>query len=110
MDESTVLLVDDEPWALFGLQKSCDWAEFGFTEVYATSSSSEAFSILNEKMPRLIVSDIRMPDYTGLDLLCHIAKNKLQSAVIFISGFSDFEYAQQAINNGAFSYLRNPSM
>lgn len=108
MDERSLLLVDNEPWALFGLQQSCDWAAFGFTEVHATTFSSEAFSILGEKTPRLVISDIRMPDYTGLDLLRYVGRNKLPSEVIFISGFSDFEYAQQAVNNAAFAYLLKP--
>ena len=49
-----------------------------------------------------------MPGYSGLELLELLRKKELQTKVILISGYAEFEYAQSAIRNGAYDYLLKP--
>lgn len=104
----SLLLIDDEPWALRGLQGSCNWEKYGFCQVDSTSNSQEALNLLQERTPNLVISDIRMPDLTGIELLKFSKSKNLGCEFVFVSGFSEFEYAQDAVNNGAYAYLLKP--
>ena len=64
-----VLLIDDEPWVLMGLRRIFNWENYGFHVVSAVTSSLEGLSILGKMHIDVVLSDIRMPDLTGLELL-----------------------------------------
>ena len=55
-----------------------------------------------------MITDIRMPGLNGLELLGKMKKEKLDSEVVLVSGFAEFEYARTAIREGAFDYLVKP--
>lgn len=104
----SVLLVDDEPWITFGIKKLIEWETIGFTIIGEAASGSEAWNILNEKHPDVLISDIRMPGLDGLELLEKIRDSRYPTRVIFMSGFAEFAYAQKALQLGAFDYLLKP--
>ena len=85
----SLLLIDDEPWALRGLQGSCNWEKYGFCQVDSTSNSQEALNLLQERTPNLVISDIRMPDLTGIELLKFSKSKNLGCEFVFVSGFSE---------------------
>ena len=58
--------------------------------------------------PDVVISDIRMPALSGLDLLAAIREAQLPVEVVLVSAFADFAYAQEAISRGAFQYLLKP--
>ena len=64
----SLLLVDDEPWALSGMEEIIPWEEYGFEIVGKCSTASEALRLLGEKKPQAVFTDIRLPDYSGLEL------------------------------------------
>lgn len=63
---------------------------------------------VEKKKPDVLFSDIRMPGYTGLELLEHIQEKKLDVKVVFVSGYAEFTYAQKALSLGAVDYLLKP--
>jgi len=100
-----VLIVDDEPWVAYGISKLIQWGELGFTVMEQTHDGLTAISMIEQFQPEVVISDIRMPGLDGIELLREIRERELDTAVIFVSGYSEFEYAQQAVKLGAFDYL-----
>ncbi len=100
-----VLIVDDEPWVAYGLAHLIDWESLGFTVIGEAHNGLTALEMIIDQQPELIISDIRMPGLDGIQLLERIKQMKLETKAILVSGYSDFEYAQNAIRLGAFDYL-----
>lgn len=103
-----VYLIDDEPWVLIGLERLISWEEYGFCVVGKSTSSKEAWGQITQLKPDVVVTDIRMPGLNGLDLLGKIREENLNTKVVLVSGFAEFEYARIAIRDGAFEYLVKP--
>lgn len=103
-----LLIVDDEPYIVRGLQKLIDYAALGFTQIEPALTSQSALSMLKKSPPEVMLSDIAMPDLTGLDLLKYIKDNRLSTQVVFLSGYPNFAYAQEALRHGAVDYLLKP--
>lgn len=103
-----VMIVDDELIILDKLRSIIDWRQYGCEVVAATNNSTEAFKLALNLKPDLIYSDICMPLVNGLELADLLKRELPQSLVILISGYDDFNYAQQAIEKGVFRYLLKP--
>lgn len=103
-----VVLIDDELWTLVGLRNSFDWASHGFEIAGEFGSSLEALDFLRREPADVVFTDIRMPGITGLDLLRRLRESGSDVEVVIVSGFSDFEYARDAIRWGAAEYLVKP--
>lgn len=103
-----VLIVDDGHYIVEYLKHLLNWQEFGVNRVETTTNSIEAKRMLKESPPDILITDIRMPEVSGIDLLEYVGELKLKTKVIFLSGYSEFEYAQKAIRLGAFDYLLKP--
>ncbi|WP_029192515.1 response regulator transcription factor [Paenibacillus harenae] len=101
----TVFIVDDEPWVAYGIKQLVEWESLGYTVIGEAHNGLSALETIMEKKPDLVLSDIRMPGLDGIELLEQIRLHDLPSKVILISGYSEFEYAQQALRLGAFDYL-----
>lgn len=104
----TTVIADDEPMIVRGLSKLIDWKKLGFDIVGTAYDGKEALHLVREKRPRLLISDINMPDYSGIEILKILNSENTGTQVIFISGFHDFEYAHAAIKYGAVDYLLKP--
>ncbi|WP_141504665.1 response regulator transcription factor [Paenibacillus luteus] len=100
-----VLIVDDEPWVAYGITHVIDWANLGYNVIGEAHDGLTALQMIKEKKPELIISDIRMHGLDGIELLEKINLLQLETKVILISGYADFEYAQKALRLGAFDYL-----
>ncbi|MGO4106556.1 response regulator transcription factor [Paenibacillus sp. YAF4_2] len=100
-----VLIVDDEPWVAYGISRLIDWELQGFEVIGEAYDGSSALRLIEEHRPEVVISDIRMPGLNGIQLLEEITRQKLETEVILVSGYSEFEYAQQALRLGAFDYL-----
>ncbi len=103
-----VVLADDEAVILKGLQKLIDWEDLGMDIIDAASDGEMLEEIIREKQPDLVISDIMMPKQTGLEVIEHCYNDGLKTRFIFISGFQEFSYAQQAMKFGAAAYLLKP--
>lgn len=103
-----VVLVDDEPWALVYLKKIFKWESMGFEVIAETCNSVDALDIIIEKSPDVVLTDIRMPKISGIELMKEARARGNQSIFIIVSGFAEFSYAQEAIKLGAFEYCLKP--
>ncbi|MGI5899759.1 MAG: response regulator transcription factor [Christensenellales bacterium] len=103
-----VLIVDDEPWALLGVRKFIEQCENAFEIISETTNPLLAYETLCEKKPDLVITDIRMPVITGLELMRRAREKNLPSSFVVVSGIADFSYVQEALREGAIDYLLKP--
>lgn len=103
-----VMLVDDEYWTLQGLERLFDWEKHGYAVIGAFEDSITALKAIEEKAPDLVLTDIRMPEMSGIELIRRAREAGVKSVFVVISGYSDFEYARGALKYGAFDYLLKP--
>lgn len=103
-----VFLIDDEPWAMISLEHLIDWESLGFHIDAKLDSARLAWERIQQDKPDVIITDIRMPSLSGLELLERIHQADLAIPIILVSAFADFSYAQDAIRMGAFEYLLKP--
>ena len=64
--------------------------------------------LIEQENPDLVITDISMPDGTGIDVIKEIQKQGLHTKVIFISAYQEFSYAKDALAYGAVDYLVKP--
>ncbi|WP_187274467.1 response regulator [Paenibacillus sp. N3.4] len=103
-----MLVVDDEVWVRERLIHTIDWQLLGITIVDEAGCGYEALEKSKEHNPDIILTDIRMPNMGGLELIQSLKDHQIRAKVIIISGYSDFDYAKKAIALGAFDYVLKP--
>ena len=103
-----VLIIDDEPYVREGLKHIIDWRENGFEICGEAQDGDEGYKKILELNPDIVLLDIQMPGKLGLDILKDVRKEGIKGKFIIISGYSNFEYAQQAIKYGVKDYLLKP--
>ena len=102
------IFIDDEIWALRGLQGIVDWKEFGFDNIGAFTDSREALEALPELKPDVVVTDIRMPEIDGMTLIERAREIVPDAVFVIVSAYRDFEIAKQALKNQVSDYLIKP--
>jgi two-component system response regulator YesN len=103
-----VVLVDDESLILKSLEKIIDWQAFD-CEVAATANDGEdAISLIKDIQPEIVITDICMPEMNGLNLLKEVQTLEAKPEVILLSGYNDFQYAREGLQNNAFDYILKP--
>jgi len=103
-----LMIVDDEKSVVDTLSLAIPWEEIGIQEIYRAYSGAAALEILSKHIVDIIITDIRMPEVSGIDLIKEIKQRKLKTKCILLSGYAEFEYAQEAIRNETFAYLLKP--
>lgn len=103
-----VLIVDDDMPVRRRLRKYKNWESYGFVIEDEACDGKEALEKLSLKSFDLIIIDIRMPGMDGLKLIAEIKARNLDSCLILLSTYNDFEYAQQGIRLGVFDYITKP--
>lgn len=104
----TILIVDDEPRTREGVRKTISTWSSGRCRVETAASGVEALEWLQVQEAQLVVTDIRMPELGGLELIERIHRRSRPPAIIVISGYSEFELARQALRFGVVDYLLKP--
>ncbi|MEK4660818.1 response regulator [Priestia sp. FSL H7-0729] len=103
-----LLIVDDGHYVVEYMKHLLDWKTFGIHQIETMTNSIEARDMLTQTHIDILITDIRMPEVSGIDLLQYIHQHNLSTKVIILSGYSEFEYAQQGIRLGALDYLLKP--
>ena len=98
----TLLVVDDEKNYLLVLKELL--AEEGY-EVLTAESGNKALEILESTEPDLVITDMKMPGMSGLDLLEKIKQKDPQLPVVMMTAFGTVEKAVEAMKKGAFDYI-----
>lgn len=104
----TILIVDDEPRTREGVRKVLESWSAGQYRIETASSGVEALEWLQKNEANLLITDIRMPEIGGLDLVERINAMPNPPMFIIISGYPEFNYAQKAIQYGVVEYLLKP--
>lgn len=104
-----VVIVDDEPIIVEGLEKTVSWADFGCEVIGKAYSGTEGLELIRQKHPDMVFSDIRMADLDGLGMIAAIKSEYPDIEVTILTGYRDFEYAQTAIQLGVRRFLLKPS-
>ncbi|WOC31729.1 MULTISPECIES: response regulator transcription factor [Caproicibacterium] len=103
-----LMIVEDEPLIRNGLLHHMPWRKLGIDSIRTAANANDALQISNTFQPDIILSDIRMPGISGIELCSQFHRRFPNSQIIFISGYSDKEYLMAAIHLGAVSYIEKP--
>lgn len=103
-----VVIADDEEKICQLIKKLVDWESMDMTVIAAVYNGVEAMEAIEKYKPDVVISDIRMPGYDGLDVIRTVRQKGMKTEFIIISGYRHFEYAQNAINYGVSAYLLKP--
>lgn len=103
-----LLVVDDEYYVRKRVVTCIDWKKWGIDEVIEASDADEALRWIGDKRVHIAVLDISMPGMTGLELMRTIRDTDRRMKIIILTGYSDFKYAQQAIDMGVAAFLLKP--
>lgn len=101
-----ILIVDDEYIIRERLKLNVEKA--GFNIVGEAGNGLQALEIYKKTMPHIIISDISMPAMSGIDLLEVIRETDPFVKFVFLTGYSEFDYAMSALKNNASDYLLKP--
>lgn len=104
-----VLLVDDQEKILEATKKLVDWEKLGIREVYTANNATAAREVLGKNEIDIVLVDIEMPGENGIELQGWIHEEYPDIACIFLTSHADFQYAQEAIRNGAYDYILQPA-
>lgn len=104
----TILIVDDEPRTRQGIRKTLEAWSLGCYRIETASSGVEALAWLKENEAHLLITDIRMPEIGGLDLVETLSGMPHPPVVVVISGYPEFDYAHKALQLGVVEYLLKP--
>lgn len=106
----SVLIVDDEApirdWVEYCLSREPEKIQI----LGVAKSGEEACSLVEQKIPEVIITDIRMPGMSGLELMKHIREKAPYTEFIILTNYAEFSYAKEAISQGAREYLLKSEM
>ena len=108
MEILKVVIADDEVRICQLIQALIDWDSMGMKVVGIAHNGEEACEMVRQTQPDILITDIRMPGCSGLELVKRVKELDSALEVIIISGYAHFEYAQQAISYGVGHYLLKP--
>lgn len=104
----TVIVADDEEELREAVCTMIPWEEFGFRLVGSASNGLDALQLVEKHGPDLLLTDIRMPFISGIELARQVRELHPATSIAFLSGYDDFEYAKQAIRYNIVSYMLKP--
>ena len=103
-----IMIVDDEPKIRRGMKTLLEEQD-GFEVIGIYDNAMSSLSDMDEKQPNVLITDIKMPEYSGLDLIEKIREKDKNLYIIILSGYGSFKYAQRAIRSGVYRYLTKPT-
>jgi two-component system response regulator YesN len=103
-----ILIVDDEALTREGIRSSIHWEDFQIDTVLEAENGREGLTAAEREKPEIILTDVRMPQMSGVEMAEQIRKNMPDAAIIFMSGYSDKEYLKAAIRYKAVRYVEKP--
>lgn len=106
--EISILIVDDDRLVTEKLEKTVHFERLGISNVLTASNIRQAMKLLEEMPIQILLSDIEMPQGSGLELLEWIRQRQLPVECIFLSSYAYFSYAQKAMQLNSSEYLVKP--
>ena len=103
-----LMIADDERMIRESISTLIDWKSLGIELIGTCSDGIEAYNMILDETPDIVLTDIRMPGLSGLELVSRISQTDLSTQFIILSGFGEFEYAKQAMKYRVHHYLLKP--
>ena len=103
-----MIIVDDEPEIANMIKTQIAWQKYNVNVTTVCSSGEEALSSIMLYKPDLIITDIRMPGMTGIDLISHIHESLIKTKFVIVSAYAEFDYAREAMKYNVKHYLIKP--
>lgn len=103
-----ILLVDDDRFVLAALNQNMDWKNLSIEKVYSASNISQAKTVIQTESVQILITDIDMPQGSGIDLLTWIREENYDIQTIFLTNYADFRFAQKAIELQSLEYYLKP--
>jgi DNA-binding NtrC family response regulator len=104
-EKERILVVDDAPDTLEVLQRNLTSQGY---QVFTAPGVLEALRILDDTPVELVITDLKMPKVSGMDLVRHVRENLKDTEVMMITGYATVEGAVEAVKAGAEEYLAKP--
>lgn len=104
----TAMIIDDEKMVREGLQELVNWEEEGYCLGTCGRDGREGLANILRENPNLVLVDIKMPGLNGLEVIREARSQGFSGHFIILTGFSEFEYAKEAISMGVDGYLLKP--
>lgn len=104
----TILLVEDETAVRETIRDLTPWELYGFTVIGEAGNGIEALEWMDECLPDVVITDIKMPYMDGITFIETIHQQYPTVTIIILSGFDEFSYAQSAIRFNVSEYVLKP--
>lgn len=103
-----IAIVDDDRQVLQGMKRAIPWEELNAEWAGEALNGQDGLEMIRAVRPDVVITDIYMPVMNGLDMIEHLRTEAFDGKVIILSGYSDFEYARQALRLNVSDYLSKP--
>lgn len=103
-----LMIADDERVIRETISNLIDWKLLDIELSGLCSNGLEAYDMIIDESPDIVLTDIKMPGMTGLELIKNISKSHLDTQFIILSGYGEFEYAKEAMKYGVKQYILKP--
>lgn len=104
----SLIIIDDEITIRKGLSLKFDWSNYGIELAGEAANGKDGLSLARMVHPDIIITDIKMPLMSGLDMAKIISEELPETKIIILTGYSDFNYAKKALSLKAVDYLLKP--
>ena len=103
-----LLIVDDERIIRETIASLINWEALGMTLIGTAENGIEAYNMILDDYPEIILTDIKIPGFSGLDLIQRVKEISPETQFVILSGYGEFEFAQRAMQYGVKHYLLKP--
>ena len=104
----TLCVIDDIASVVQGVSEHIPWEQYGIEVVGTALDGEEGLQLVQSARPDIVLTDIRMPNMDGIEMLERLREDSYEGKIVFFSGYNDFSYAQQALKLGAYDYITKP--
>lgn len=104
----SILVVEDEDMIRNKILNNINWKENGFNNVFSASNGIEALEIVDRTNIDIIITDIQMPEMSGIELIRKIKQRTKRVKVIIITAYAEFEYAKESIKLNVDDFILKP--
>ncbi|OXM86291.1 response regulator transcription factor [Paenibacillus rigui] len=103
-----IAIIDDDRQVLQGMKLSIPWEELNAEWAGEALNGSDGLAMIRQTQPDVVITDIYMPGMNGLEMIEQLREQEYGGKIIILSGYSDFEYARQALRLHVSDYLSKP--
>lgn len=107
-EKYTAIIIDDEKWTREVVKSLGEWDALGISVIGEASDGEYGLELIRRLRPDIILTDVRMPRLNGIDLVALLRREQIETPVLIISGYDDFDYIRSALQLGVTDYLLKP--